>query len=268
MHETAKRALAVSYLHDCCHCIYFNLRPTYITDEFDMCLPCEDALWSAQTADEWLAALRPHSPYGTLSDRLCGRRLQATYAKLAEPSEALSPLPILNPWSHNIIIHMALRQLFEDFLEARLPEIGSQAAASPFNAEYVSEERIASLQAILRRWYQSWLESPDSPQYSDQEPRFVDQALPYYWMTQIALLAYQERLAPFCTGAMFIVSGEAKFRLIKHWERHIRNFLRRGGKEPTMFMDELVNSRLEKWEKPTSHDEADPVLLLGFFPGT
>ncbi|OSX66266.1 hypothetical protein POSPLADRAFT_1064664 [Postia placenta MAD-698-R-SB12] len=271
-HETAKRALAVSYLHDCCHCIYFNLRPTYDTTDFDMRLPCEDALWTASTADEWLQLLRQPSRYGSIQERLRGPMLRATYDKLAEP-ESVSATPlVLNPWSHNILIHVALRQFFEEFLEARLPEIGTPRASSPSrrDTQYISDERIAELQLIMHNWLQSWLHSPESPTYNAREPRFMNQALPYYWFSQVAILAYQERLPPFCTSTTFVVSGEAKFRLMKKWERHIRKFLRRGGTEPTVFLDDLIKTRMRKWDSSGLVEDAeeDPVHLLGFFPGT
>ncbi|KAH9839436.1 uncharacterized protein C8Q71DRAFT_856049 [Rhodofomes roseus] len=265
--ETARRGVAVSYMHDCCHCLYFNLRPTYETAAFDMYLPCEDALWTASSAEEWFAILRKPSRYGTMQQRLSGPRLQRSYAKLAAPSEALSPPPVFNPWQHLILIHVLLRQLFEEFIEARSPESeGGQPAAAPgTQPEYISQERIFSFQATLHRWLQSWLQSPESPQYSELEPRFVEQALPYYWIAQVAIMAYQERLPPFCTGTVYLASGEAKFRLMKKWEKHIRNFLRRGGKEPTLSFAELVNVRLRKWDPNAGHED-DPVNLLGFFP--
>ncbi|EED78651.1 predicted protein [Postia placenta Mad-698-R] len=258
-HETAKRALAVSYLHDCCHCIYFNLRPTYDTTDFDMRLPCEDALWTASTADEWLQLLRQPSRYGSIQERLRGPMLRATYDKLAEP-ESVSATPlVLNPWSHNILIHVALRQFFEEFLEARLPEIGTPRASSPSrrDTQYISDERIAELQLIMHNWLQSWLHSPESPTYNAREPRFMNQALPYYWFSQVAILAYQERLPPFCTSTTFVVSGEAKFRLMKKWERHIRKFLRRGGTEPTVFLDDLIKTRMRKWDSSGLVEDAE-----------
>ncbi|OBZ67178.1 hypothetical protein A0H81_13026 [Grifola frondosa] len=49
IHETGKRALWICYLHDCCHTIYFNLRATFLTKEFNLGLPCEDGLWAARS---------------------------------------------------------------------------------------------------------------------------------------------------------------------------------------------------------------------------
>lgn len=257
----------MSYMHDSCHCIYFNLRPTYESDSFDMYLPCEDALWSASSPEEWLSILQRPSRYGDTQQRLSGARLQKSSMKLAQPSEAFSPAPIFNPWQHFILMHVLLRQLFEEYVEARAPETENRQSpvAMEEAKQYLSQERVYSFQATLHRWLRSWLQSPDSPQYSEEEPRFVEQALPFYWMAQVALMAYQERLPPFCTGTMYLTSGEAKFRLMKNWEKHIRSFLRRGGKEPTLSFAELVNVRLRKWDHSLGHDD-EPVNLLGFFP--
>ncbi|KZT02132.1 uncharacterized protein LAESUDRAFT_794302 [Laetiporus sulphureus 93-53] len=87
--ETAKRALTLSYLHDGCHCLYYDLRPTYVTSEFDIDLPCENALWAATTAEEWLSVLQKPSPYGTISERLRGPSLRGTYARLENAGDLL-----------------------------------------------------------------------------------------------------------------------------------------------------------------------------------
>ncbi|KZT02108.1 uncharacterized protein LAESUDRAFT_763044 [Laetiporus sulphureus 93-53] len=217
--ETAKRALTLSYLHDGCHCLYYDLRPTYVTSEFDIDLPCENTLWAATTAEEWLSVLQKPSPMRAI--RSCTRTA---------------------PFAHFVVIHAILRQFFEEDIESRLSETATDGDALLEHASRISEGRLWPLQATLHNWLQSWLGSPDSPPYSNGVPRFLEQALTYYWIAQIAIMAYRERLPPFC-GRTYLMSGEAKFCLIKKWEMHIREFLHSGAKEPTLFLEEFVKVR-------------------------
>lgn len=133
---------------------------------------------------------------------------------------------------------------------------------------------------MLHKWLKSWLHSPDTPQYSDaEEPRFLHDALPFYWIAQVALLAYQEKLPPFTTSinAGGAALGEAKFRLVKEWLRHIRQFLRKGEQGPTLFWDELHKIRQKSRGRSVysdteslgtvSDDSEGPGGLLGFFAG-
>ncbi|KAH9949016.1 hypothetical protein B0H21DRAFT_689061 [Amylocystis lapponica] len=218
LHETAKRAILLSHSHDCCTCIYFNLRPTFSTGEFELGLPCEDALWLASSAEEWLAILQRPSPYGsTIAERLTGLSLQRTLAYFAESRQAPASPLILNPYAHFVVIHSIMRTLFEGFLDACPPE--PDVLPRP-----MGKEELFGVQLQLQRWLQSWLASPDSPPAdgSGEEPPFVSQSLPFYWLAQVAILAYQEGLPPFGPGAAALARGDIRFRLMKKWERHIR----------------------------------------------
>lgn len=285
----------VSYLHDCCHCIYFNLRPTFSTAEFDLHLPVDETLWKASSASEWMRLLETPSPYGSQSDRMYGLPLQGTYKRLTEMTPSLSPPVIMNPFAHFIVMHAILRTLFEDFLEERMPDasrnsanVGANANASANRnvamgtatatttaapADGPNHERIFQLQLMLHHWLQSWLSSPETPRLDqDTEPRFVFNALPFYWFAQVSILAYQEGQPPFGHGSAHIVSGEAKFRLMKKWEKHIRMFLRKNEQAPTLFWNELMTIRLQDVQAETQQgakgapDEGEN--LLGFFPET
>ncbi|KZT10591.1 uncharacterized protein LAESUDRAFT_643540 [Laetiporus sulphureus 93-53] len=267
--ETAKRALTFSYLHDGCHCLYYDLRPTYVTSEFDIDLPCENALWAATTAEEWLSILQKPSPYGKISERLRGPSLQGTYARLENAGDSLHPAPVLSPFAHFVVIHAILRQFFEEDIESRLSGVATDGDAFLEHANRISEKRLWALQATLHNWLQSWLGSPDSPPYSDGVPRFLEQALTYYWIAQIAIMAYRERLPPFCRRT-YLMSGEAKFCLIKKWEMHVREFLHSGAKEPTLFLEEFVKVRLKKLSSGVLQEPGvgEWAGLLGFFSDT
>ncbi|KAF8988518.1 fungal-specific transcription factor domain-containing protein [Cyathus striatus] len=46
-YETIKRTLLLAYLQDCSHCMYFSMPPSFQSSEFDINLPCDEALWIA-----------------------------------------------------------------------------------------------------------------------------------------------------------------------------------------------------------------------------
>lgn len=270
-HETTKRALHLTYLHDCCHCIYFTLRPNFARDEVTVPLPCADDLWDASTPKEWYSALQKQSRYGTHLQRFRPPGLQEALAFLAEQREdEANEAPLLvTPFAHFVLSHAILRKLFDDCI------------AKPADSTDEPTEASLSVQYMLHKWLQSWLHSPDTPQYTDDaEPRFLFDALPFYWIAQVALLAFQERLPPFATSTKAgsaTALGEAKFRLLKEWLRHIRQFLRKGEQGPTLFWDELTKIRMKSSGRgafsdteslgTVSDDSDGPGGLLGFFAG-
>lgn len=85
------------------------------------------------------------------------------------------------------------------------------------------------------------------------------EVLPFYWLGQIAILAHQESLSPFECGTGGL-PPEARFRLIKHWLKHIRSFLKKGHQGATSLWDELMKIRLQT----SQHEEEQG--LLEFFP--
>lgn len=92
-------------------------------------------------------------------------------------------------------------------------------------------------------------------------------ALPFYWLGQVALLAYQEGLPPFEHHSVNNLKVEARFRLVKQWLKHIRGFLKRGDEAPTLFWDELMKIRLQTWQLEVEQDAAeDQDGVLSFFP--
>ncbi|KAI0069899.1 hypothetical protein K474DRAFT_1609674 [Panus rudis PR-1116 ss-1] len=257
-HETTKRALMLTFLHDCCHSIFFTLRPTYFPSEFNLRLPCEDSLWKATSYEDWHIALLKPSAYGSATDRLKGALpLQEALAHLAQVPRKSQPALILNPFSQFIIIHAILRKIFEDCLcsekaaEARLSD-------DPTNVN-------PTIQYMLHNWLQSWFQSPETPRPSKNNAApFSSDALPFYWIGQVLLLAYQEGLPPFVSDVPGVsVTNEAKFGLMKEWFRHIREFLKSGEQGPTLFWDELMKIRMQNWQTHGAGGDKDG--LLGFF---
>ena len=95
----------------------------------------------------------------------------------------------------------------------------------------------------------------------------LSSALPFYWLGQVSLLAYQESLPPFERDSQNNLKVEIRFRLVKQWLKHIRGFLKKGDQAPTLFWDELMKMRLQTWQQEMeSHPVDDQEGLLGFFP--
>ncbi|KAF7984263.1 hypothetical protein HWV62_16106 [Athelia sp. TMB] len=275
VHEQTKRALLLSYMHDTCHCIYFAMPASYLHGEMAMYLPCEDALWKASTATEWFLALQKPSPYGTTQERLTGVSMPRVMAELEQPRPAETSIA-LNPFSHFILIHVILRNLFTACVQRRLVASSANSHITlplPVNAtgsvDEVVDPEIMTLQYALHNWLQSWLGSPELPRThsTEEEPPFTQNALPYYWLAQVALLAYQENYPPFEPGSENNLKSELRFRMVKQWLRHIRGFLKKTDQAPTLFWDELMRIRLKSWQAEIEVGGGDDQEgLLGFFP--
>ena len=243
------RALLLSYLHDTCHCIYFTLQPLYDAGEMTVPLPCENAVWKANTYQEWRKALSKDSSYGSLRERLQPMGLQTALTKLADQYSPESEPPIVvTPFAHFILTHAILRKFFIECVGCKV-EDGVEG-----------EDMVYNIQFMLHKWVKSWYHSPDTPKDGDAvDPIFLHDALPFYWIAQVLLLAQRDNLLPFGQeGNDKDRSGEAKYTLMKEWLRLVREHLRKGKGEGTLFWDQLMKIRMR------SKQEEDGGLL-GFF---
>ncbi|KAF5351903.1 hypothetical protein D9756_007476 [Leucocoprinus leucothites] len=256
-HEITKRAILWSYMHDCCHCIYFALPSSYHPQEVTLNLPCENALWQATTAADWYLVLQRSSPYGTTqSSRLTGMSIPKMVAYLSETRTIPSEAP-LSAFAHFVLVHITLKQLFQYCVLGKPPKktIGGSDEMDP---------QMFKLQFAMHNWLHNWKNSPDSRiEKGSSEPPFIQNLVPFYWLGQVAMLAYQENLPPFEYGSPNNQKVEVRFRLVKRWLRHIRTFLKSHDEAPTLYWDELMQLRLQSWqqEDPEEGDEG----LLEFF---
>ncbi|KAG7441573.1 uncharacterized protein BT62DRAFT_473432 [Guyanagaster necrorhizus] len=248
-HETAKRALHLSYLHDCCYSIYFSKQSSFRAIEFDIDLPCDEELWNAQTPAEWLSVFQAASLYGVDSTMLRGADFQLTLTHLAQaPNIPLSvdgtfPSP-LNSFSQSILIHVILR----DVLSRRTPSDRSHY--------------------LLQNWFQLWIQTP-VPATVDQDSPLIQNPLSFYWLTQVVLVAIDE-------GGPGWVADTARsgkrYTLLKEWLERIRFFLRQSHDIPVRLWGELMVVRsgqvLEVEFDDLSNPESSldqPNGLLSFF---
>ncbi|KAL0579758.1 hypothetical protein V5O48_002252 [Marasmius crinis-equi] len=261
LHETAKRAVLLSYLHDCCQAIYFSLPTQYEHSEMDIYLPCENGLWEAKSPEEWWMKLEQQSAFGDYHSRLTGPRMLPAVAAVMETRFWDIVPPPLSPFAHWIVIHAILRRMFAGFSET----LNSAEALSGVKST-TAEQEICIAQYSLHNWLQSWISCPEHVNVSgeDEEPPFMQHPLPFYWLGQITLMAYQEGLPPFQSQSQ--KKDEVRLHLVKQWLKHIRGFLKKGGDASTRVWDELMRIRLQS-DADEDKDEKDDGLL-GFFAET
>ncbi|KAH8828146.1 hypothetical protein DL96DRAFT_1601966 [Flagelloscypha sp. PMI_526] len=239
--------LWLSYCHDLSHTIFFALGSSYGLDEMNAVkLPCEDRLFSAKTAGDWLLALQDSSPYGSISFRLDGAEMGAAFEAIASKDLAREPSP-MPPYAHWILVHRILRRFFE---------FGIDISRAPGPNQ---SPEIFAIQYQLHNWLQSWLRGPDTPRTKDAhqtEPRYLENALPFYWLGQIAMLAFNDGFPPFTPECPTNRDHEARFRLVKRWLKQIRGWLESSDNTPTLFWDEMIEERLKQWQmEPLTEDQ-------------
>ncbi|KAI0093446.1 fungal-specific transcription factor domain-containing protein [Irpex rosettiformis] len=289
-HETTKRALLLSYLHDTCHCIYFTLPPFYDASEMTVPLPCENAMWKASTYQEWRRALlgssgnggvgKPDSSssssssgYGTLHERLQPMGLQVALGRLADQyAPETEPPIVVTPFAHFILTHAILRKFFVECVgggrsqghQDRAEEGREVHGGGGGQEEEEEGDMVYNIQFMLHKWVRSWYASPDTPKEGVDgiDPIFLHDALPFFWIAQVLLLAQRDNLLPFGHGQEGNDkdrSGEAKYTLMKEWLRLVREQIRKGKGEGTVIWDQFMKIRMK------SKQEESDGGLLGFF---
>lgn len=212
--------------------------------------------------------LTKNKPGMTPEERLCGGpRVQDTFSHFVEAHSRTKPAVMLNPFSLFVLIHGILRKLFEDCLDKKQRDPHAPGDGRRSDHQQDEYTRVnPTIQYMLHNWLQSWLQSPDTPKFpKGQDPALLHDGLPYYWIAQVLLLAYQESLPPFASdNPAWNLSEDAKYGLMKEWFKHIRAFLRRGEQGPTLFWDELMKIRMDSWQSDIAAPD-QPEGLLGFF---
>ena len=125
-----------------------------------------------------------------------GPNMTATSTVSPEPPQELSAV---SPFGHYILLQSLLGELFRRCT-------GADSPAAIHTGEEVNEHVLA-VQLALHRWLQMWLKTPK--EYSNENPpsgaesskkstgHFMADPLPFYWLAQLLLLAFQDGLPPF-----------------------------------------------------------------------
>ncbi|KAJ7259707.1 hypothetical protein C8J57DRAFT_1471925 [Mycena rebaudengoi] len=199
--ETIKRALLLSYLHDCCHCTFSASPPSFSPAELDVHLPCDDALWRASSASEWFEIAHMPSPYGVGIEHIYGVSMQHVLTTLTRTDKSSDEMLLaLNPFALFILIHTILRNI-SDVAQAeyRSPPVSDWSCFAMVSAARVPDDFTSETQIVLDNWLHLWLNSPDAKPLQDNtaaEPPFVYNSLPFYWLAQVLLW---ENLTPLQT---------------------------------------------------------------------
>ncbi|KAJ7782826.1 hypothetical protein B0H16DRAFT_1494514 [Mycena metata] len=252
--EMTKRALLLSYLHDCAQRIFFGLPQSYIPGEVTLQLPCEDSLWTAASADEWFSILQtPSRRYQSSRDRLIGPDLGTNLAAMLDPQ--FIPAPNLSLFAHFILVHAILCDLFAACSESVNPTLDASS-----RGDVAPTQAILASQYALHNFLHSW--TANRAGYPSGELSFFHNGT----SSLVAILAHQEGLPPFNSANN--ETGEIRFKMVKRWLRRIQEFLNEGDGESTLFWDELMRIRLQAWqlEYDTDGGADDQDGLLGFFP--
>ncbi|KAG6896324.1 hypothetical protein C0992_008978 [Termitomyces sp. T32_za158] len=266
-YEMIKRVLFLSYLHDCCRCMYFAVPPSFQPSDLNICLPCDDALWTAPDAAGWFNASQTSSPYGVGSPRILGFPMQTALTILSDTR--ISNLTLaFNPFAQFILIHTILRNIYASpFNHVSVPSLVPAPEIDPSVAELCDINSFA-VQVELRNWLQTWLGSPESTSVENsEEPPFVQNAFPFYWLAQVSLLMVQDGLIVL-GGQLSEEKGEERFRRLEKWLDHINTFLKsRNGRQPPLW-DELLKLQGEMSLEDVQRRDEHPNGLLSFFLGS
>lgn len=88
----------------------------------------------------------------------------------------------------------------------------------------------------------------------------------FYWIGQVALMAHNENVAPFDGASGSMGHPDIRYRLIKHWLRQIRVYLKSSDGQSTLYWGELMKLRLHSWQWESQQEGAQNWEgLSGFF---
>jgi len=189
--------------------------------------------------------------------------MQRALTALGETRLHIAPLS-LNMFAHFILIHTILRNIYAP---REIPPDTLRAGAGTAARGESNKDNMVATQYALHNWLQMWLNSPESMQAekNQEEPPFMCNAFPFYWLAQLSLLAIQDGAPIFDGGAVTDAKVEGRFLLMKEWLDHIKSFLRGGNQVPAHFWDQLMKIRGEMTKGEAQPGDGHLNGLLAFF---
>ena len=219
--------LILAYLQDCSYCIYYSTAPAFLGLEIEINLPCDDALWRAQTAAEWYKIQRAPSPYGMGLSRMLGINMQFALASLKDRSTPTVPSTV-SPFASFILIHSILRDVFS-VQSTRTTTHGGSPHSCMIDHGGINGVNTIAIESSLHKWQKMWYANPETVHSGENshELPFVSNAIPFYWLARLAEAAKQKGTIhigpPASTNDI-----EERYRLVKTWLMQISSCLRSG----------------------------------------
>ena len=220
--------LVLAYLQDCSYCIYYSTVPAFLGLEIEINLPCDDALWRAQTSAEWYKIQQVPSLYGMGISRILGTNMQFALASLKDRSTSAVP-SIVNPFASFILIHSILRDIFS------VHDIRTTHGSSPHTCMIdhggINDMDTIVIESSLHKWQKMWSANPETVHSGENSHGlpFVSNAIPFYWLARLAEAAKQKgtiHIGP--PGPASTNDTEDRYRLVKTWLMQISSCLRSG----------------------------------------
>lgn len=213
-------------MQDCSHCIYYSTAPAFLGLEIEINLPCDDALWRAQTFGEWYKVQRTPSPYGTGISRMLGTNVQFVLASLKNRSTSMVPFTV-DPFSSFILIHSILRDIFTTNYTRAAHESNSQICMNDPGG--MNSDNSVTIQCSLHNWQKMWYANPEAMHSGDgsQTLPFISNSIPFYWLGRFAEAAKQNGTIHMGPAASRN-DMEDRYRLVKTWLMQINSSLRSG----------------------------------------
>ncbi|KIK64877.1 hypothetical protein GYMLUDRAFT_258832 [Collybiopsis luxurians FD-317 M1] len=212
-YESIKRLCCLTHLQ-ACDFIIFSAIPPYTPHTFEGPLPCDEELWRASTAQDWVTSLRTTSQYGSPTVRLRGANAQvivgSLYDQLATLMPPLSPIP---EFAQYLLIHEILSQLFlGSYVHA------TTAAAVPdmlLGGKSALENICSYHQNALQNWFVSWQKGL---QGSSIHGSWTADSLCYYRLALLMLQLLREESLPSLTlQGYWPEAEELRFQVLRKW---------------------------------------------------
>ncbi|KIK51432.1 hypothetical protein GYMLUDRAFT_252053 [Collybiopsis luxurians FD-317 M1] len=263
-YESVKRLCCLTHLQACDFIIFFAI-PPYTQHAIEGTLPCDDELWRALTAQDWVTSLRATSQYGSPTVRLHGANAQAAIGSLYSQFATLTPpLSRITEFAQYLLIHEILSRLFlGSYIHA------TTAATMPdmlLGGKSALENICSYHQNALKNWFVSWQKGQGSSIHGS----WASDSLCYYRLAQLTLQLLREESLPLLTLQDYRPEAEElRFQVLRRWLHLVRGSQQIEQldislmQEDTTKMQQLYKS-LEATTTETSTDRAETEDINGF----
>jgi len=177
------------------------------------------------------------------------------------------PLFHISPLAHFVLIHAIIVKVhLLGVPKANSPHVNAPTDMAQVIANCKEvRDRVMYIQSALELWLASWHLCPDVMEYKEQDqPTFLHDSMPFYWVGQVSLMAFVKGFPPF--GLSAPLRGDEKYRLMKEWIKMIKVFMKNGQQDASVFLDELMKIRLRNWQAEMQGNTTTDDGVLGFFP--